>query len=65
MENSDCPNSADLIFEILSLSEMEICFRSKRFLRSIASSWSLNINMERQLAAKHHNDTENTYLFIS
>lgn len=44
---------------------MEICFRSKIFLRSIASSWSLNINMERQIAERHQNDTENTHLFIA
>lgn len=52
-------------FDLLSLIEQEMAFRSKIFLRALGSSWSANVQDERILADNEHQDQKNIQFFHS
>lgn len=54
-----CEYLKENLHDVFSLVEMEICARSKLFLSSGGSSWSLNIAQERRIDQVDANDREN------
>ena len=60
---SKCPEDTlhDELHDFLSLTEMELCSTSTVFIYSGGSSWSRNINMERQAKRMHRWDQPNSW----
>ena len=55
----NCHEFNDLIYDVHSLFEQEICFQSTQFLWSTGSSWSMNVLQERSLQGRGGMDSKN------
>lgn len=62
-----CPEEVftDQIHDFLSLVEMELCSMSRVFIYSGASSWSRNVNQERQVLRKSILDVSNEKFYVA
>ena len=65
--HQNCPKEVfdDQMHDFVSLFEMEICSRSKIFIYSGGSSWSRNINMERQAKRADKKDIDNQNFLVA